>query len=142
MFELSQEQKNQLSKIGEKFNLRFIILHGSYAKGTPRKGSDLDIAVAGKRRIELDELLDIHGELGKIFGDNKERELDLKTLHGVDPLFRHLAVRDGVILFGDLTEYQEFKAYAFRDYMESTDLRELGVKLLKKSMQSLSRSHA
>ena len=142
MIELNQEQKDKLAETGEKFNLRFVILHGSYAKGTSQEGSDLDIAVLGKQRIDLAGLLDLHGELGKIFGDNKERELDLKTLHEVDSLFRHLVVRDGILLFGDLTKYEEYKAYAFRDYMDSVDLRELELVLLKKSMESLSQLYA
>ena len=142
MIELDQEQEKQLAAVGKKFNLRFIILHGSYAKGTPHTGSDLDIAVLGRRRIGLDESLDIHGELGRIFGDNEERELDLKTLHQVDPFFRYLVVRDGILLFGDGTEYEEFRAYAFRDYMDSADLRKLEFRLLEKSIKELSQSYA
>lgn len=61
--ELTAEQKEKLQEIGDKFHLRFIILHGSYAKGIPRKGSNLDIAVVGKERIKLDGILTLHGEL-------------------------------------------------------------------------------
>lgn len=140
--ELTRTQKEKLREIGERHNLRFIILHGSYAAGTPRKGSDVDIAVLGNRRIGFAEVLELHGAFADVFGDSPERELDLKTLHGVDPLFRYQVTRDGVLLFGSATDYEEFKAYAYRDYMDSFDLRELEFALLKKSIQALSERYA
>jgi predicted nucleotidyltransferase len=139
---ITPEQKEKLREIGNKHNLKFIILHGSYTKGNSRLGSDLDIAILGNIRVSFDELLQIHGELADIFGDNQERELDLKTLHNVDSLFRYQVVRDGTLLYGNPTEYQEFKAYAFRDYMDSKDLRELEAALLKKSVKDISEKYA
>lgn len=135
--ELNDIQKKALREIGTAYNLRYIILHGSYAKRTPRQGSDLDMAILGKSTLSFEDTLKIHGELAKILGDNRERELDLKTLHGVDSLFRYEVVRYGKLLYGDASEYEEFKAYAYRDYMDSYDLRELELGLLKKSIQAL-----
>lgn len=139
---LTAEEKQALQEIGHSHDLRFVILHGSYAKGTPRPGSDLDIAIVGKERISFDTLFKIHGELASIFGDDRERELDLKTLQGVDPLFRYFVVRDGVLLFGNSTEYNEFKAYAFRDFVDSQDLRALEETLLRKSIRILTERYA
>lgn len=140
--EITAEQKELLHAIGERHNLRFIILHGSYAKGTPRPGSDLDIAILGKRYIEGNIYLKIFGELEDIFGNNQERELDMKTLHHVDPLFRYQVTRDSALLYGDVAEYEEFKGYAFRDYMDSRDLRDLEEVLLRKSINKLSNYYA
>lgn len=142
MFSLAESQKKTLEKIAEKHRLRFIILHGSYAKGTPRPDSDLDIAILGERKPSFDEFLAIYGELGDAFGDTRERELDVKTLHGVDPLFRHLAVRDGMLLYGNPTEYAQYKAYAFRDYMDTADLRELEFSMTRAKHESLVRRYA
>lgn len=135
--EISPEQKKEIEQISRAHKLRFVILHGSYAKGTPRRGSDLDIAILGERRIAFDELLQIHGELGAVFGDNKEKELDLKTLQEADPLFRYYVVRDSRLLYGRRSDYEEFKSYAYRDYMDSYDLRNLEYLLLKKSIAAL-----
>lgn len=135
--EVTGEEKLKLEKIGKKYDLRFIVLHGSYAKGTPRPGSDLDIAIVGKDRIGLDEFLDIHGELSDIFGDSPERELDLKTLQGADPLFRYQVTRDGILLYGNRTEFNEFKSYAYRAYTDSYDLRNLQGALLRKSIREI-----
>ena len=142
MIELNPEQKYQLNEIGKKFNLRFIILHGSYVKGTPYKGSDLDIALVRNRRINLEELLQIHAELADVFGDNRDRELDLKTLYNVDPLFRYLVTREGALLYGNPTDYEEFKAYAFRDYMDTAGLRNLELQMTKAKQELLTQRYA
>ena len=139
---ITAEQKDQLRKISETYNLRFIILHGSYAKRTSRPGSDLDVAILGKRYIDGRSYLKIFGELENVFGNNEERELDMKTLHHVDPLFRYQVTRDSVLLCGNPAEYEEFKAYAFRDYMDSKDLRDLEEVLLRKSITKFSNHYA
>jgi|SRR3989338_220446 len=140
--ELAKEQQEKLKEIGRRHDLRFIILHGSYATETPREGSDLDIAVLGNEKIGFDKILELHGEFAGVFGDDPERELDFKTLHGVDPLFRYHVTRDGILLFGNKTDYEEYKAYAYKDYMDSFDLRDLEFALLQKSIRSLSRKYA
>ncbi len=136
-FTLSQEQKNKLQEIGEKYNLRFIIVHGSYAKGTPHSGSDLDVAVLGRQCMTVDILLELHGLLAGVFGDNRDRELDLKSLHGVDPLFRYLVVRDGVLLYGGETDFNEFKTYAMRSFDDAWKLFQLEEMLIKKQNADL-----
>lgn len=142
MINLTNIQKQVLKKVGHYHNLRFIILHGSRARNSPRKGSDLDIAILGKNLITFDETLEIHDELGRVLGDNKERELDLKTLHKVDPLFRFEVVKDGILLYGDRTEFDEFRLYALRDYIDSYDLRKLESILLKRGVQSLAKRYS
>ena len=140
--ELAKEQQEKLKEIGRRHDLRFIILHGSYATETPREGSDLDIAGLGDEKIGFDKILELHGEFAGVFGEDPERELDFKTLHGVDPLFRYHVTRDGILLFGNKTDYEEYKAYAYKDYMDSFDLRDLEFALLQKSIRSLSRKYA
>lgn len=138
---LTLQQKEKLIEVGQKFNLCFIILHGSYAKNKPHSGSDLDIALLGNKFIESRDFFKIYDELAELFGDCRERELDLKTLHHVDPFFRYQVVKDGVLLYGNSLAYEEFKAYAFRDYIDSFDLRRLELILLKKSIGELSKKY-
>lgn len=139
---VTPEQKKQLHKIGREHALHFIILHGSYAKGIPRRGSDLDIAYVGGKRHDLDAYLKIFTALENVFGNTPQRELDVKELCHADPLFRYHVVRDGVLLFGHSTAYADFKAYAYRDYMDSVDLRKLQDILLEKSIKELSQKYA
>ena len=130
--DITQEQKEELKKIGDSHNLKFIILHGSYAKGTPHKGSDLDIAILGNKRIPFDTILQIHGELSDIFGDNEERELDLKSLYRADLLLRYYVTRDGILLYGDRTEFNEFKTYARHVFEDAQRLFHLEEQILKR----------
>lgn len=137
MFQVSQEQKETLARVGRKYRLRFIILHGSYAHGVPHRESDLDIAVLGEKKPSVKKFFSIQSDLSDLFGDSKDRELDFKTLHNSDPLFRYLTVCDGALLYGDSLEYAEYKAYAFKDFMDTADLRNLETIITKKRQAQL-----
>src|SRR3989338_5581304 len=109
MINLSEKQKNQLKAVAEKYGLKFVIAHGSYATGKEHKGSDLDVAVLSIKEMPFHKQLELHGGLSNIFGDNETRELDLKELNKTDALFRYLVVRDGVLLCGNNADYEELK---------------------------------
>lgn len=138
MLQLSPKQKETLATLGQKYSLRFIILHGSYAHGVTHEESDLDIAVLGGQKPSVEEFFAMYGDFSDLFGDSKNRELDFKTLHHTDPLFRYLTVRDGALLYGDSLEYAEYKAYAFKDFMDTADLRNLETIITKKRQAQLS----
>jgi len=129
---LTEEQQQKIERVGKKYNLRFILLHGSYATGKIKIDSDLDIALLGKKPIEFDELLAIYSDLSEIFGDNAQRELDIKSLHKTDPLFCYQVTKDSQLLYGDLTDFNEFKAHAFSNYFDSKDLFHLERILIQK----------
>ena len=134
---LTKKQEQKIKKIGKKFNLKLIVLHGSYTKETPRKGSDLDIAVLGKKSIDFKAELKLYSALAEVFGDNQERELDVKSLHGVDPFFRYQVMKDGILLYGDSHDFYIFKVYAIRAHQENQKLRRLKELLLKKRQEHL-----
>lgn len=129
--------KAQLNRVARKYKLKFVILHGSYATGRSHKGSDLDIAVLGKERLSFDTHMKLFQELANIFGNSDRRELDLKTLDKVSSLFRYEVTRDGVLLYGNLTEYEEYKAVSYRIYEDARPLRELEELLSKKYQRHL-----
>lgn len=60
----------------------------------------------------------------------------------MDPLFRYLVVGDGILLYGNSTDYEEFKAYAFRDYMDSYDLRNLEEQMARAKIRMLEERYA
>lgn len=139
---LTREQKRKIEGIGKKFNLRLILLHGSFARGKNKFGSDLDVAVLGKKTIEFKKLLKIHGDLADVFGDNQEQEIDLKSLHDANPLFRYEVMRHSILLYGKHCDYYSFKAYAFRDFQDSYSLFNLLDKIIAKRQEYLTKVYA
>ena len=139
---LTEEQQQKIEEVGRNCRLKFILIHGSYATGKMKTGSDLDIALLGEKPIEFEKLLAIHSDLAGIFGDNPRRELDVKSLHKVDPLFRYQVAKDSQLLYGDLTDFNEFKAYALSNYFDSRDLFHLEKILIQKFQNYLNQKYA
>lgn len=140
MLKITAKQQKQINKIGKKYNLKLAVIHGSYAKDRARPGSDLDIAVLGKKKLDFDDIIKIYSDFGDVFGDNWERELDLKSLHDKDPLFRYYVIRDGILIYGNITDYHEFRAYAIKDYIESLPLFTLEQRLVEARHKQLMRN--
>jgi predicted nucleotidyltransferase len=138
---LTEEEQQKIIRVGKKYRLKFIVLHGSYATNKIRRGSDLDIALLGEKPIEFDELLAIHGDFAEIFGDDPQRELDIKSLHKADPLFCYQVAKDSQLLYGDVTDFNEFKAYAFSYYFDSQDLFHLEKILIQKFQNYLNQKY-
>lgn len=134
---LNPEQAKKLNEIGRRYDLKLMLLHGSYATGKAHPHSDLDIAVLGRREIDRDKFIDLYSELIALFCNNLDRELDLKTLHRKDPLFLYQVVKDSKLIYGNPTDYHELKAYAFRLYQDSRDLRHLEQILTHRLMERI-----
>ena len=139
---LTEEQQQKIEEVARKYSLKFILLHGSYATDKMKIGSDLDIALLGEKLIEFEELLAIYSDLAEIFGDNPHRELDVKSLHKADPFFCYQVAKDSQLLYGDRTDFNEFKAYAFSNYFDSKDLFRLEKILIQKFQNYLNQKYA
>ncbi len=138
---LTQEKQQKIEEVGRKYRLKFILLHGSYATDKMKIGSDLDIALLGEKSIEFEELLAIYSDFADIFGDNPHRELDIKSLHKADPFFCYQVAKDSELLYGDATDFNEFKAYAFSNYFDSRDLFRLEKILIQKFQNYLNQKY-
>jgi predicted nucleotidyltransferase len=132
--------KKTLAEIAAGFDLRFIVLHGSFAKGRTHPKSDVDIAVLPQRPIDFKKQLALHIKLQEVFG--KDTNIDSKTLSKADPLFRYYVVRDGLLLYGNLTDYNEYKAISYRMYEEARGLFDLEKKLAEKFQKHLMTTYA
>lgn len=111
--------KPEIGEIAKKHGLKLVVLYGSQASGKTKKNSDIDIAVLGERKIDFKKHIDLIGEFTGLF---KTDEVDVKLLHNTNPLFRYEVMRDGILLYGADYDFVSFRAYAFRDYMDSQDL--------------------
>jgi uncharacterized protein len=72
-----------------------------------------------------------HEALADVFPD---APLDLVLLPDADPLFRWEITRAGVLLWGDPLDFLEYRAFAYRDFVDSAGLRALERVLFEKKM--------
>lgn len=127
-----------LDQVCSSLGVRMLVLFGSRATGTPppMPESDLDLAVSMVERDEQRGFWDIYRELNRVFSD---ASLDLAFLKDADPLFRWEIMRAGVLLWGDPDDFLDFRAFAFRDFVDSADLRALERTLFAKKLAYLRR---
>ncbi|MDH4201056.1 MAG: nucleotidyltransferase domain-containing protein [Spirochaetia bacterium] len=125
--------RDRLDAAAGELKLRLIVLFGSRAKlsPAPTEESDVDVAVLGCPKNKFWDCFKI---VGKLFPDYV---LDLVQLEGADPLFRYEIMNHSVLLWGDPDLYYEYRAYAYRDFIDSADLFQLENNLFTKKMKYL-----
>lgn len=116
-----------------RLGLRMLVLFGSHATGKPALGwdSDVDLAISVRAGSPRHSIWQYHDELAEVFQD---WSLDVVFLADADPLFRWEIMRDGILLWGDPLDHLEYRAYAYRDFIDSADLRALETRLFEKKM--------
>ncbi|SFM59486.1 hypothetical protein SAMN05421721_1138 [Ectothiorhodospira mobilis] len=110
-----------MDAVARSLGLRLVVLYGSHAHRSPPPGpgSDVDLALLG---CPPEGLLQAQDRLAPLFPGH---ELDLIRLEAADPLLRYEVLSRGLCLWGDPDLFCEYRAYAFRDYVDSADLRRL-----------------
>lgn len=113
--------------------IRLLLLFGSRATGrpAPTADSDLDLAVVFRKGRPLPSLPEALEALASAFPGE---DVDVVLLHDADPLLRWEVLRDGVLLRGDPLDHLEYRAFAYRDFMDSEDLRKLERRLSEKKV--------
>ena len=132
----------KLKQTAQDFGLKFIILHGSFANGIAHKESDVDIAALAKKTLDFKQELELYGAMSEVFKLPAQTDLDFKTLNKVDPLFRYLVTKNSKLLYGNLTDYEDYKAYAYRAYEDARGLFELEKYLALKFQKHLNKLYA
>ena len=135
---ITKDIKQRIAEVGKKYKLKLAVIYGSYATGKSHRTSDLDIAVLGEKELEFKTILDLYSEFSNIFRD---KDVDVKSLHRVDPFFRYQVMRDSILIYGNPLEYHNFKAYVFRAYMDSKDLLRIEKMLSRKTISYLRQLH-
>lgn len=127
--------KSEICKFAEKYGIKFIILFGSQAKETLKKESDFDIAIFLNDRRSIFDDSKLYSELLENFSNVfnvKEDEIDLTDLNSANILLRYDVTSGGRLLYGDENNYAQYRAFAFREYIDAKPLFNLEDYLINK----------
>jgi predicted nucleotidyltransferase len=100
-----------VEEIKQEVKPAFIILFGSFAKGTTHAKSDMDIAYFSDKQLSPYERFLLAGELALVAG----REIDLVDIKQIDTVFTMQIFEHGTpIYIGDENEFirQKMRAYS------------------------------
>lgn len=126
--QISSTQKREIAKLAGKFELKLVLVFGSFANGKNHENSDLDIAIMSNGQIDFDGQIDLTNKLSSLF----KNEVDLSVLNKANPLLLFQVSKNSRLLFGKKEDFLRFKLYAFRVYNDYAPYFELEKKLNKK----------
>lgn len=124
----------RLAAAGRELGLAMIVAYGSRAGGAsmaPGPDSDLDLALLGPGLSGWARMSACLTALGEVF---PSYPIDAVFLSEADPLFRWEIMRAGRLLFGDPIRFLEYRAFAYKDFIDSADLRRVEAALFRKRM--------
>ena len=126
--------KERIEKYAFEKGIRFIVLFGSQAGEDKREDSDFDVAVLTTKEKNI-SVLEMYSEmlafLSKVLGIPDYR-IDLTNLNKANPFLKYEVVSSGKLLYGDEDEYADYRAGAFKEYIDSKPLFHLEQFLIKK----------
>lgn len=128
---ISQDQIKIIRATLSKFNPIFIILFGSYAKGTARKDSDIDIAFFTRTDIPDYERFLMAQQLAE---ELHIESVDLVDIRKVDTVFAAQIFYTGEVIF--CKDENEFILQRMRALSMYTDLNEQRKRVLEKIKES------
>lgn len=118
---LTKDTEQQLiDMINMQLNTHFILLFGSFAKGTAREDSDIDLAYFSDQQLSSYERFILAGELATVAG----YEVDLVDIKEIDTVFTMQIFSEGVpIYMQDENEFIRQKMRAYSMYATLSEQR-------------------
>lgn len=126
---ITQQQKNKLQDVVQKYGLNFMVLFGSQANDKARDDSDLDIAVKG--RADFGELFN---DLSRVFDGYN---VDLRFLQSTEPVFLYDVFMRGEFLAGNEIGFLNYKSFAYKNYIDSESLFALQDRMIARRQRKL-----
>lgn len=119
--EIKNKIKKSAPELASKYNLDFLVVFGSYARGKARSNSDIDIGFKGD--ISFEESLGLSRELSEILGTNF---VDVIDFGKASPLLSYTASREAIVIFEkEPGLFSEFRTAAFKKFIETKPLRNI-----------------
>lgn len=107
-----------IDTINAQLNTAFIILFGSFAKGTSCEDSDIDLAYFSEQHLSSYKLFILAGELATLTG----REVDLVDIKHIDTVFTMQIFEQGTPIY--IQNENEFTRQKMRAYSMYATLNE------------------
>jgi len=123
------ELKSKMASLAEKYNLKLIVLFGSYARGRANKESDVDIGIYGENGISWDEKIELSYEFGKIL---KNDNVDVEIISSNSPTLMYNILSSGKVLFEKKKGFFSLlKLYAWKVFADSKSFRDNCFRIVK-----------
>ena len=91
----TQEIKDKIKTIGEKYNLKSIFLFGSTARGNEKPGSDIDLHIYSKQPMTLIQHANILSDCRELFN----QDVDIIMNKGCDESFLNSIQNDELLVY-------------------------------------------
>jgi len=127
------ENDLKLNDIINKYNLKLLLIFGSYNTGRFTKQSDIDLAYLSGRILEFNEEMELMRDIIIYFGRDG---IDLVNLRKADPLLSYQIACNSKVLYEEDNSYMLFKMKASAMYADTKHLRELRRNFLKEKLKS------
>jgi len=96
----------------EESKVKLAFLIGSFAKGTARKDSDVDVAVFFGSSPDIEDVLELTERLSLLL----KRDVDLVVLDTAGPVIKIQAPKTGILLRADEGAYEDFFVSTINEY--------------------------
>ncbi len=93
-------------------DIKLAFLIGSYAKGTARPDSDVDVAVLFGRSFDVKQVLDLKEQLTELVGV----DVDLVVLDSVGSVMKMQVLKTGILLHAKKGAYEQFFVSTVNEY--------------------------
>ncbi len=126
---MEEKLKKVKEMILNKIDCKAIVLFGSYARGTQNGESDIDIAIRAKQEVDKKQLFYLAQEIE----EKIKTEVDLVNLETIGDGFRYEILMNGEVIYcEEELEFEFYKLYMYREYLELNESRKMIIDEMKK----------
>ena len=93
-------------------NIRLAFLIGSFAKGTARKDSDVDVAILFERHPGVTDVSGLKEKLLLLL----KKDVDLVVLDAAGPVMKMQVLKSGILLHSTKNAYENFFSNTLNEY--------------------------
>lgn len=103
----------------KKFQIKFLYLFGSYAKGLAQNMSDLDLAILFSKNFEPTKLFENTVNFEQALKKRFPFKFDIVTLNNAPALLKFEVISNGKVLYSENeAERIEFEVKSVKDYID------------------------